>query len=187
MNKIHRWLCASSFWKQALEDKLLPWVFDGVDLGDELLEIGPGPGLTTDSLRQKVQQMTALEIDHRLADSLKQRLQGSNVNVIEGSAADMPFANDSFSSVVSLTMLHHVPSMKLQDRLFSETYRVLRPGGCFVGTDSKWSLLFGMLHIGDTMVMVDPETLGARLEALGFKNVKIDRGKHRFRFRAHKR
>ena len=33
-------------------------------------------------------------------------------------------------------MLHHVPSPALQDRVFSEARRVLRPGGVFVATDS---------------------------------------------------
>ena len=65
-------------------------------------------------------------------------------------------------------MLHHVPSRALQDALFAEACRVLRPGGVFRGVDSQPSLRFRMLHIGDTMVVVDPGTLPARLTAAGF-------------------
>ena len=54
MNGLHRWLCLSALWKIALERKLLPWVLKGIDLGDNLLEVGPGPGLTTDFLRTRV-------------------------------------------------------------------------------------------------------------------------------------
>jgi hypothetical protein len=51
MNIIHRWLCRSVSWRQNLEQSLLPWALEGIDLGSDVLEIGPGPGLTTDWLR----------------------------------------------------------------------------------------------------------------------------------------
>jgi SAM-dependent methyltransferase len=165
MNRLHRWLCRSAAWKRALERTLLPWALDGVALGDDVLEIGPGPGLTTDLLRARVARMTALEIDARLATALSRRLAGSNVRVVEGDATRMPFDDGAFSSVVSLTMLHHVPSPALQDRVFGQAFRVLRPGGVFAGTDSTPSLAFRLLHVGDTMVTVDPGALAARHEA----------------------
>ena len=94
----------------------------------------------------------------------------------------MPYRDRTFSSAVSFTMLHHVPSAVLQDRLFSEVYRVLRPGGVFAGTDSMRSLLMRIFHVRDTMVLVDPATLNARLGAIGFKDVKVETGAGRFRF-----
>lgn len=186
MNRMHRWLCASTPWKRSLERSLLPWVFDGVTLGDDVLEVGPGPGLTTNLLRRKVVRLTALEVDPRLAAGLKERMRGSNVTVVEGDACAMPLDDDAYSAVVSLTMLHHVPSSAQQDALLGEAYRVLRPGGWFVGSDSTWSLAFHLLHLGDTMVLVDPATLGTRLSAAGFNDVVVDRGNRRFRFRARK-
>ena len=41
-----------------------------------------------------------------------------------------------FSAAVCLTMLHHVPSTALQDRLFAEIHRLIRPGGVLAGQDS---------------------------------------------------
>lgn len=184
MNRIHRWLCRSALWRKALEQTLFPWALEGIDLGNNVLEIGPGPGLTTDLLRQRVQRMTALEIDPRLADALKHRLEGTNVCVTEGDATKMPFNNGSFSAVISLTMLHHVPSPALQDQLLREACRVLRPNGIFVGIDSTLSFGFRLIHIGDTMVVVDPDTFTRRLETAGFTTVTIDKRPNRFRFRA---
>ena len=161
MNRIHRWLCQSAVWKKALEGKLLPWVLEGINLGDDLLEVGPGPGLTTDFLRKRVARVTAIEIDPSLAHSLKCRMNGTNVCVVEGDATDMPFQDESFSAAVSLTMLHHVPSVSLQDKLLLEVYQVLRPNGIFVGMDNTWNLAFHLIHLGDTMVSVDPESFGA--------------------------
>ena len=184
MNGIHRWLCRSALWRRALEQALLPWALEGVTLGDDLLEVGPGPGLTTDQLRKRVAHMTALEIDPRLASALRQRLQGTNVRVMEGDATQMPFEAASFSTVISLTMLHHVPSSALQDRLIAEARRVLRPGGTFVGIDNTPSLGFRLIHLGNTMVTVDPDTFGARLQAAGLTDVAVAKRPNRFRFRA---
>ena len=184
MNRFHRWYCRTDFWKQTLESQIVPWSIQEVELGDEVLEIGPGPGLTTDILRQRLAHLTSLEIDSRLAAALKQRLQGTNVQVIEGSATAMPFADNAFSGAVSFTMLHHIPSPDLQDRLLTEVYRVLKPGGVFAGTDSRWSVGFHLIHLWDTMVVVEPDIFGARLEAAGFKEVSVEVGKKAFRFRA---
>jgi SAM-dependent methyltransferase len=50
----------------------------------------------------------------------------------------MPFADASFEVVLCFTMLHHVPTIELQDRLIREARRVLWPGGIFAGSDSRW-------------------------------------------------
>ena len=81
-------------------------------------------------------------------------------------------------------MLHLVSSTQLQNRLIAESYRVLRPGGMFVGTDSTLSTVFRLAHIGDTMVVVDPKTFGQRLESVGFRDISIKVANHTFRFRA---
>lgn len=185
MNIIHRWLCSSDGWRQALEQTMLPWALEGIDLGNNLLELGPGPGLTTDLLRQRVSQITALEVDPGLAAKLEQRMQGTNVRVMQGDATKMPFDNQSFSAVIALTMLHHIPSQALQDRLLTEAYRVLRPNGVFVGIDSTLSLRFRLIHIGDTMVVVDPDSFAPPLKTAGFSNITIGKRANRFRFRAY--
>ncbi len=48
MNRLHRWYCKSGHWKRAVEGQILPWALDGIDLGESVLEVGPGPGVTTD-------------------------------------------------------------------------------------------------------------------------------------------
>ena len=113
-----------------------------MELGDDVLEIGPGPGVTTDLLRGRTQRLTALEVDAAAAASLEKRLDGSGVRVVHGDGAAMPFADSAFSGVVAFTMLHHVPSSALQDRLLAEVRRVLRPGGVFAGFDGVGSFLF---------------------------------------------
>jgi len=87
-------------------------------------------------------------------------------------------------------MLHHVPSPELQDRLFAEVCRVLRPGGILIGTDSMDSDAVRQGHVDDVFVLVDPATLGLRLEAAGFVDVSVERASdawgERVRFHARK-
>ena len=183
MNRLHRWYCRSGAWAATVRDQL-PWVLRGVELGDEVLEVGPGPGLTTDLLRKSASRVTAIEIDPRLAEALRQRTLGQGVEVVTGDATAMPFQAARFSAAVSFTMLHHVTSPELQDRLLAEVCRVLRPGGVFAGSDSTASFLFHLAHLGDTMVLVDPDSFVSRLQAAGFTDARVRRGHRAFSFRA---
>jgi SAM-dependent methyltransferase len=70
-------------------------------------------------------------------------------------------------------MLHHVPTVELQDKLFSEVARVLRPGAALVASDSLASEELKAHHEDDTYNPVDPATLAARLAAAGFENVQV--------------
>jgi len=184
MNLIHRWLCRSASWRKVLGQRVFPWALNGVELGQDVLEVGPGPGLTTDLLQPRVKRMTAIEIDAALARSLAVRFAGSNVTVIQGDATAMPFPDAQFSGAVSFTMLHHVPSRDLQDRLVREVRRVLKPGGAFAGMDSRQSFRMKVLHIRDTLVPIDPDAFGVRLESAGFRDILIETKEDAFRFRA---
>ncbi len=162
----------------------MPWVLRNVTLGDDVLEVGPGPGLTTDVLRQRTAKLTAVEIDDRLAAALAARMAGTNVTVVHGDATRLPFPDANFSAAVCCTMLHHVPSPELQDRLLREVARVLRPGGVFAGSDSLTGTLFRLFHVRDTLVPVPPETFAARLERHGFRDVRVKVHTKTFRFQA---
>jgi SAM-dependent methyltransferase len=128
--------------------------------------------------------LTCLELDPVFASPLRQRLQNTNVNVVDGDATSMPFDNEEFTAAVSLTMLHHVPTPTLQDRLFREVHRVLQPGAVFVGMDAidTWSLR--LMHWGDTLVPIDPAHLEPRLRRAGFEDVIVETEKCAFRFSA---
>ena len=187
MNLIHRWLCGSARWKEVVGTYILPWTLEGLDLGSNVLEVGPGPGVSTDLLRSRVAHLTCVEVNPALADALRRRQIDQNVDVVCEDATAMSFPGQTFDGAVCFTMLHHVPSAAMQDRLLSEVARVLRPGAIFAGTDSLYSRSFRLLHLWDTMVVVDPVTLPARLQAAGFDDIHVDVMKpYAFRFRARK-
>lgn len=186
MNKGHLEFLASPDWARMLETDLLPWVEAAGDLGEDVLEIGPGPGLTTDLLRQRVRRLTAVEIDPTLAGPLRERLAGTNVEVLCTDATASGLATDRFSAATCFSMMHHMPSPDDQDRLFGELQRMLRPGAIFVGADSLDLDVIRAGHIDDTFVPVDPAELPARLAAVGFTDTTVDVGDYQFRFVARK-
>ena len=190
MNELHLDLLASPGWRRYLETDLLPWVLGELELGDDVLEIGPGPGLTTDLLRQRTSRLTALEVDATLASALMHRLDGDGdgdgVEVVHGDATETAFASDRFSAVTCFTMLHHVPSPELQDRLLGEVHRVLRPGGTFVGTDATDTPALRELHVDDVFVPVEARSFKQRLVTAGFAAVTVDDAEGRLRFVATK-
>ena len=182
MNRIHHWYCRSSSWKRRVDNELLPMALAGTTLDEPALEIGPGPGVTTDYLSARIRSLTALERDPLLAKKLRERFSSTNVRVIEGDATAMPFESGSFRTVFCFTMLHHVPSPALQDRVIAEAFRVLAPGGVFVGTDSRMSLRMKLFHWFDPMVIVEPETFRERLRHAGFTDAQIKVSGRAFRF-----
>jgi ubiquinone/menaquinone biosynthesis C-methylase UbiE len=184
VNLFHRWYCRSDRWAGVARSKLVPWVLGDADLGDDVLEIGPGPGITTEILRQRASRMTALEIDPWAVGMLRARYAGAEVRVVQGDAARMPFDDGRFSAAVCLTMFHHVPSPGLQDAMLAEARRVVRPGGAFLGSDSTASLRFTLFHLFDTCVPVDPDGFGERLLRAGFVDPRISKAAGSFRFRA---
>ena len=173
MNKAHE-ACGSDEWRQAIREVILPWALGDVDLGDDVLEVGPGYGATTDVLSEAVPRLTSVEIDDELAAMLIERFAGvPTVEIVHGDATTLDYADGRFSGAVCFTMLHHVATNELQNRLFAEIARVLRAGAALVASDSLASAELRAHHEGDTYNPVDPEGLPSRLAAAGFVDVDV--------------
>jgi SAM-dependent methyltransferase len=171
MNSDHATLCSSPEWAQNIADNVLPAAIGALNLGDEVLEIGPGYGATTAQLIGSIPSLTAVEIDDELAAGLERTFP--QVSVVRGSGDALPFDAGRFSAVVCFTMLHHVHDAATQDGLFAEARRVLRPGGVFAGSDSMDNEAWRELHVDDTCVPVDPAGLPQRLRSAGFDAIDV--------------
>jgi SAM-dependent methyltransferase len=168
MNENHARVCPSPEWAAHLQNEILPSLIQHADLGDNLLEIGPGPGAATEWLRSRVKRLTVLEIDEAAAAKLVERYAGSNVEVVVGDATRLSYPDGSFDSVGSFTMLHHVPTPALQNKILAQALRVLRPGGVLLASDSLASNDLHHFHEGDTYNPIDPGTVVSRLQTIGF-------------------
>jgi SAM-dependent methyltransferase len=174
MNRRHRKLCSSEEWAEIAASRIVPAVLgmERAVLGDRVLELGPGFGATTRALAAQLRGLTVLELEPRLARRLRLSLP-AHVEVVDGDASAMPFADGHFSAVLAFTMLHHVSPHLRQQRLFAEAHRVLQPGGVFAGTDARRSFRMRLFHRFDTFNPLDPATLADRLHTVGFDEVEI--------------
>src|ERR1041385_5071958 len=150
MNRFENWFCGSSLWRFFTERKLLPWVLSGYALGDHVLEVGAGPGATTDELLRRAGRVTSLEYDQSFATKLAARHKSSRVTVVQGDAAVLPFPDHTFSSVIAVLVLHHLRSPEQQRSAFQEFHRVLRPGGMFFALEIRDGWLHRVGHIRTT-------------------------------------
>ena len=173
MNKAHE--CSGSpEWRHAIREFILPWALGATDLGDDVLEVGPGYGATTDVLSTRTACLTAVEIDDDLAAMLRRRFAGTpSVHIVVGDATNLPYDDRRFSGAACFTMLHHVATADLQDRLLAEVARVLRPGAALVASDSLAGDDLAAAHDGDTYNPVDPGSLPHRLTAAGFVGIDV--------------
>lgn len=173
MNSNHAKLCPSPEWADHIQGDILPVLSRDVDLGQAMLEIGPGPGAATGWLAGRVAKLTAVEIDPDAARLLADRFAGTNVEVVTGSATDLGYPAESFDSVGCFTMLHHVQTAALQNAILAEVFRLLRPAGVFIGSDSLASDDLHHFHVGDTYNPIDPASLLIRLQTLGFAPITV--------------
>ena len=186
MNLLHTLICSSRPWARRVERELVPWGVGSIELGDHVLEIGPGFGATTAVLACRLGGLEVLELEDAYCRALRAKL-GEAVEVTQGDATQMPYPDSRFSAVVCFTMLHHIPAAELQNKAFSEIARVLRPGGVFAGTDSVGTgYVFKLIHVGDILQPIDPDRLPARLLAAGLSEPRVQCSNGSFRFRARK-
>ena len=173
VNEAHEY-CGSDEWRQMIREVILPWALAETDLGANVLEVGPGYGATTDVLGTVAGRLTSVEIDRDLAAMLRERFTDNpSVEIINADATQLDYADGTFTGAACFTMLHHVPTAELQDRLFSEVARVLQPGAALVASDSLGSDDLANAHQGDTYNPVDPASLPQRLSAAGFGDVQV--------------
>ncbi len=173
MNENHAKLMPSREWAAHIQDEVLPQATAGVDLGAELLELGPGPGAATEWLRHRVRRLVAVEHERDAAALLADRYTGTGVEIVCGDASALTYPDESFDTVASFTMLHHVPTRARQDRVLAEAFRVLRPGGTFLGSDSLGSDGLHQFHEGDTYNPVEPAAFLTRLQTVGFDAITL--------------
>ncbi|HEV8064315.1 MAG TPA: class I SAM-dependent methyltransferase [Acidimicrobiales bacterium] len=185
MNANHEKVCPTPEWAEWLQTKVLPPLVDAVDIGGEMIEIGPGPGAATAWLCGRVKRLVAVEVDQEAAAKLEARYAGTNVEILVADATALEFEDESFDSAACFTMLHHVPTVAMQNKVLSEILRLLRPGGVLIASDSLASDGLHHFHEGDVYNPIEPASLIARLQTIGFgkMTVSVD---YNLTFTAHK-
>ncbi len=90
--------------------------------GRDVLEVGCGTGLVLRRIRAFARSARGVDLSPGMLEHARQR----GLDVKEGSATDLPFADASFDVACSFKVLSHVPDVRGALR---EMARVTRPGG----------------------------------------------------------
>src|SRR5215467_14244161 len=133
---------ASSPWYQLVREKI------GNVAGQRILEIACGRGGFSRELSACGASVTGC--DFSLAalrvgtEKLKASGDGKTCAFVQGDAQVLPFANESFDTIVSCETIEHVPDVRSAVR---EMWRVAKPGGKLLLTTPNYANLMGLYDL----------------------------------------
>jgi ubiquinone/menaquinone biosynthesis C-methylase UbiE len=91
------------------------------------VDLGAGTGVNLELYPETVSELVMVEPDPHMIKQLRAKAAGrGGVEILEASAQELPFADDSFDTAVFTLVLCTVPEPELALR---EAARVLKPGG----------------------------------------------------------
>lgn len=106
--------------------------------GDRVLDVGCGNGRLLDLFEGTAITYTGVDSSKELI-AIAEKERGAKGTFVHASALSLPFADNSFDTVFSIAVLHHIPSKEYRMQFVSEIKRVLKPGGTCVLT--TWNIL----------------------------------------------
>ncbi len=139
------------FWGGAdiMRRQMIPHItkfLQGKNKGDiRLLDVACGTARFLRQLTQAHPEINIYGIDlspYYINFARKYFKDNTNVILMSGNAENIEFENDSFDIVTSVYLFHELP-MEIRQKVFSEMYRVIKPGGLLVIEDSV-QLIDGM-------------------------------------------
>jgi SAM-dependent methyltransferase len=116
--------------------------------GKQVLEIGLGEGSEAERLIREGARWTGVDLTAESVGRVQTRLELRGLpyeDLRQGSVLKLPFPDNSFDTVFSHGVLHHVPDIHQAQ---TEIHRVLRPGGeLVIMLYARWSLNY-LVSIG---------------------------------------
>lgn len=123
-----------------------PWIKESIDsfniTNKKVLEIGFGMGTDHLNLARRGAIMHGIDLTptNREISTERFKIYGMKSDLITGDAENLPYMDNSFDFVYSFGVIHHSPDTQ---RIISEIYRVLKPGGkCWITVYHKNSVYF---------------------------------------------
>ncbi len=165
----------------------LPTEFAKIKEGDTVIDLGSGAGndafvarkLTGD--KGKIIGIDFTEAMIARARENAEKLGFNNVEFRQGDIEDMPVTSNKADVIVSNCVLNLVPN---KHKVFSEIYRVLKPGGHFSISDivlegelpAKWKQV-AELYAGCVSGAIQKSGYLGIIEEAGFKNITLQKDK----------
>ncbi|MDK2821382.1 MAG: hypothetical protein PWP31_1347 [Clostridia bacterium] len=112
---------------------------------EHILDVGCGTGNFSLELARSGVKVTGIDISEPMLEKARTKAsnEGLDINFKIADAMNLPFSDNTFDKIVSVTALEFVSDLKAA---LDESYRVLKPGGCMVigliGGNSLWSKFY---------------------------------------------
>lgn len=119
-----------AYWRQAddtFDMKRLDLIARRVRSGEKVLEVDCGPGVLAKMMQERGAQVTGTDLSIVAVE--RARAKGISAQQVDVDTEPLPFADASFDTVVSNSMIEH---RFFPERSFDECVRVLKPGGRFI-------------------------------------------------------
>src|SRR4030043_722081 len=114
--------------------------------GEKILDLGCGNGRYFEYFKNKNLNYFGTDISEKLIEIAKKKYPGVNFQAADG--LSLPFSDNFFDKLLSIAVLHHIPSKELRIHFLKEAKRILKPGGILILTVwnfkeiKEFSLLF---------------------------------------------
>ena len=114
-----------------LAEALFGLCYEYVRPGDNLLDVGIGSGLSAAPFAKAGLRVWGVDFSPVMLDVCRVKAIAEELKVHDLQVTPWPYAAGAFDHVISCGLLHFIADL---DAIFSETARVLRPGGLFAFT-----------------------------------------------------
>jgi alkylated DNA repair protein alkB family protein 8 len=121
--------------------ELKPLIDKYIKSGDKILDLGCGNGRLLELLKDKGVEYIGVDNSRALIKIAQERynkIPNVEYRFVVADALDLSFPENSFDAVISLAVLHHIPSVEKRKKFFREVKRVLKPEGILILT--VWNL-----------------------------------------------
>ncbi len=136
-----------------------------IEPNTKILDLGCGNGRLFELFSNKQINYTGVDFSKQLI-KIAQQKYGNHFKT--SSMFSLPFSNNSFDSIWSIAVFHHIPSEKLRIKTLNEAKRVLKPNGKIIIT--CW-YLYGGKYLKILLKFTLSKLLG--LTKLDFKDILI--------------
>jgi len=102
-------------------------------------DLGCGNGRHTLPLIEVCDHIIGIDISYNLLKIAKNKLNSSKFSPVNADATSLPLRDACIDNIITIAMIHHIPSLSMRRKCVSECRRVLKNNGLLIA--SVWNLM----------------------------------------------